>query len=364
MSVLIISPERWTGHFVSKHHYAIELASRGNRVIFHGPPTSGPMRLEPVRHDSSDLEVLHAPKIAPGLQYLPGMVRRGLEARWLKRVEALIGERIDVVWLFENSRFYDMRFAGDRLKVYHQVDLNQDFHPKTAARTADFVFCSSKLIRDRLSEVGKEVTIINHGVRAVHFEPSTEAVIFDKERVNCVYVGNLSMAYLDRDLILRCVNHLQDVCFHFVGGFDQGDPFQEKLTDCENVRLHGRVSSNRILPIITNADILMVAYQERHFKDQSNPHKMMEYMMSGKVIVATHTSEYEAVADLLAMANPNDDYMALLEHVTKNIETFNTKDRQAARRDFALDNTYNKQLDRIVAAIGPSAATFVQVKKA
>ena len=40
-TILLVSPNEWGAMHVSKHHYALELAERGNRVIFLNPPRSG-----------------------------------------------------------------------------------------------------------------------------------------------------------------------------------------------------------------------------------------------------------------------------------------------------------------------------------
>jgi hypothetical protein len=350
--ILLISPEPWLGHTVSKHHYAIELAKRGHEVFFYGPPQEGPMRLLRVASPNGTVTLLCAPRVAPGLRYLPSKIRRVLEARWLRHLEAFVEKKFDLIWLFENSRFFNMRFAGDRVKIYHQVDLNQNFQPEIAAKTADHVFCTSKPIRDRLSTVRSDAIIVHHGVQTDPFDPSTEASLFSREQINCVYVGNLSMDYLDRELMLRCLERYPDVLFHFFGGFKTGDPFQSKLAEYENVRLHGKVEASRILPILANADILMVAYQKAHFQDQSNPHKMMEYMMSGKVTVATYTSEYECVSHLLAMCSQEGDYVELLGKVIDDLEAWNSPERIKERQTFAANNTYSRQLDRIAEALG------------
>lgn len=350
--ILVISPESWDGHFVSKHHYAIELAKRGHDVIFHGPPEGGSLRLEKVIRPEASLMVLRGPRIAPGLRFLPAFLRRFLEARWLQIVERLAGKKIDVVWLFENSRFFDMRFAGERLKIYHQVDLNQEFHPSIAARTADHVFCTSTEIREKLIDIHPEVRVIHHGVQSASFNPAEEADLFPADKVNCVYAGNMSMQYLDRGLILRCVQAYPDALFHFFGGFMEGDPFKAQLAKYCNVLLYGKVDASRMLPILSNADILMVTYQSSHFRDQSNPHKMMEYMMSGKVTVATFTSQYAKVKDLIAMCPSGADYVELLGRVIENIQCWNAPELMSRRRAFAADNTYSRQLDRIAEFLG------------
>ena len=351
--ILLISPEPWDGHFVSKHHYALEVAQRGHDVLFHGPPERGPMRLETVVRPEATLQILRAPSVAPGLRFLANSLRQRLEARWLQNVERLAGKVIDLVWLFENSRFFDMRYAGDRVKIYHQVDLNQDFHPEVAARTADHVLCSSDVIKERLSTVRSDAQVIHHGVQSNLFDPSSEAGLFANGKVNCVYAGNLSMQYLDRDLLLRCLWAYPNVSFHFFGGFSTDDEFQGHLADHPNVHLHGKVDARRMLPILSNADILMVTYHKAHFRDQSNPHKMMEYMMSGKVTVATYTSEYQRVSDLVAMCPPDGDYVELLGKVIDDIQTWNAPELMNRRKAFAADNTYARQLDRIAAVLGP-----------
>ncbi|MDU8946147.1 glycosyltransferase [Ovoidimarina sediminis] len=351
--ILVISPEPWDGHFVSKHHYAIELAKRGHDVIFHGPPQAGPFRFEKVVQSDAQITVLHAPQVMPGLRFVPASVRRALEAHWLRRLELLSKKPVELVWLFENSRFFDMSFAGDRLKIYHQVDLNQNFHVEAAATTANHVFCTSKRIWERLREVRADAKIIHHGVRLDPFDPKTEASLFPDGRINCAYVGNLSMSYLDRDLLIRSIRALPHVLFHFFGGFRENDPFEGALGVHDNVRLHGKVVSSRVLPILANADVLLVAYQKAHFEDQSNPHKMMEYMMSGKVTVATYTSEYEQVSELLAMCPPDGDYTELLSQVIRDIDAWNAPDQMRRRQAFAADNTYPRQLERIAKALGP-----------
>jgi glycosyltransferase involved in cell wall biosynthesis len=353
-TILLISPEPWDAHCVSKHHYARELARRGHKVLFYGPPdATGPMHVKHVTDAPGDLSVLHAPRVAPGLRFLPGPLRCAWEARWLKQVEKLVGANIDVVWLFENSRFYDMRFAGAKLKIYHQVDLNQNFHHETAAKTADNVFCTSKLIHDRLAPYTNRLKIIQHGVQIAKITPERESSLFDPDCINCTYVGNLSMKYIDQDLLIRCIKSYPLFLFHFFGGFKDGDPFRNTLMEFNNVVLHGKVDSSRIVSIIANTDISLVTYQKKHFDDQSNPHKVMEYMMGGKVIVATWTMEYESTSNLLAMCRPDEDFVARLGEVAKDIKAWNSPENIERRRAFAADNSYPRQIDRIAQALGP-----------
>ncbi len=104
-----------------QHHYAITLVKRGYQVFFLDPPNN---ELDDIRiSDTSCRGLYHieAPQVAKGLRFYPKSIRVSMERRWLERLEKMIGHKFSIVWLFENSRFYNMEFAGDRLKIYHQV---------------------------------------------------------------------------------------------------------------------------------------------------------------------------------------------------------------------------------------------------
>ena len=351
--ILLISPEPWSAHAVSKHHYAMMLAARGYRVLFLDPPEPSlpDLTMTPVA-GLPDLFIVRGPRVMPGLRFYPPRFKRWLEARWLARLERLTGAAIDTIWLFENSRFYDLRFAGSRLKVYHQVDLNQNFHPATAAATADICFCVSDFILQRLLPHNPRVFKIHHGV-AVSGSPAmlsaTQMTRFERPGPHAVYIGNLDIAYLDVDLLTEAVRRFPAVSFHFVGGYNANGPLRTQTADLPNVIWWGRVASDLIPVILDRADVLLLTYRAVFYREQlANPHKVMEYLASGKVTVATYTDEYKDKKHLLEMADEREDYLAKLAHVLANLDDFNRQERQAVRKAFAQANTYPIQLDRIL----------------
>jgi hypothetical protein len=356
-TILIISPEPWDGHFVSKHHYALELTRRGHRVLFHGPPaTTGGMRLVPVANQLGDLQILHAPRVAPGLRFMPNPLRRALEARWLKQVEQIVGHSVDVVWNFENSRFFDMGFAGNRLKIYQQVDLNQDFHPEKAAATADISIAISAPIEQRLKPSASELIRITHGYASQPLaEPLPDGVeaSFSEARVNAVMIGNLDIAYLDVVLLAQLVKTHREVRFHFVGTYSAGLNLHAAIAAAPNVVFWGRQPSHLLPAFLERADLLLLAYlADQHLEQLANPHKMMEYLASGRCVLATRTLDYENRPNLIEMAFDREDYARRFAAITAEPAVWNSAERVAQRRAFALDNTYEKQLNRIAQALG------------
>lgn len=352
-SVLLISPEPWQGNFVSKHHYAQALARRGLNVYFLNPPVDGveAFRVKAVDEGGRIFEVSSA-QVATGLRFYPGWIRRWLEARWLLKLENLAGLKFDVIWLFENSRFYDLDFAGNRLKIYHQVDLNQNFQVETAAKTADICFSTTDFISHRLQAYNSSVYKIHHGVSVSKDLPKLSDVMagnFKPEKVNAGYIGNLDICYLDVALLSGLVKDFPDVLFHFVGNYRQDGLLRMACSDATNVIWWGGVDSTWIPSILECCDVLLVTYLADLYKEQlASPHKMMEYLASGKTIVATYTDEYKDKRHLLEMVNSYSEFPDAFARVVENLDEYNSAEKQAVRVKYARQHSYDRQLDKII----------------
>jgi glycosyltransferase involved in cell wall biosynthesis len=351
-NILLISPEHWAAHTVSKHHYAMTLAARGAKVFFLNPPDDSLSGIIIQQADGQDdLFIVSSPKVARGLRFYPSFLRRWLENRWLQRLEKLAGLKILTIWLFENSRFFDMRFAGKRLKIYHQVDQNQEFNPEKAASTADICFCVTDFIRQKLLMFNPSVYKINHGLATMpNPTPLTEAQLnrFNLKVPHAVYIGNLEMEYLDVELLAQLARRFSGVQFHFIGDFRNDGRLRVQTGALSNVVWWGKINYMLIPAILDCADILLVAYKASSYKDVANSHKMMEYLACGKTIVATYTDEYKDKRHLLEMVDDSGNYLAAFERVVSNLAEYNSPEHQAERKAFARANTYEKQLDRII----------------
>lgn len=361
---LLISPEPWNAHAVSKHHYALTLVSRGHTVLFLNPPTAVPDIT--LSHPASDpkLVVVDAPQVARGLRFMPGQLRRALEARWLERLERAAGTSVDVVWLFENSRFFDMRFAGGRLKIYHQVDLNQHFHAHAAARSADVCFCTTDIIRHELLKATPRVHKIHHGTPFVPAPPQLspgQAQNFAGAAVHAAYIGNLDMEYIDSGLLVATMKAYPEVRFHLIGGYSASSPLRRLGSQLPNVVWWGKQAPGLIPSLLDRADVVMCTYQASRYRDQASPHKFMEYFASGRVIVSTYTDEYKDKRDLLVMVDDAAEYIDAFGRVIADLPAYNSADLRARRKAFAEQNTYSRQLDRIVAIASREAAQSAQL---
>ncbi len=352
-TILIISPELWNGHFVSKHHYAITLAKLGNNVYFLNPPEDN-IKTTIVKKTSYDnVWEVSSPPIVKGLRFFPKFMRIKLEKKWLSNFENIIEKKITTVWLFENSRFYDMEFAENRLKIYHQVDLNQNFHVQEASSSADICFGTTDFIISKIKNYNANSYKIHHGYNESALLIKNNIYVDKVEKsfsnkINAIYIGNMNIKYLDFDLLNTLVSRYQNINFHFIGGyFDHNELFQ-KTKNFKNVIWWGKVDSSNLVNFLENADICLLAYKVSQYKEQlASPHKIMEYLSSGKVTVATYTDEYKDKRYLLEMVDDSKEYISKFEKVVNNLDFYNSKDKQKKRIAFAKEHSYDNQLQKI-----------------
>jgi len=359
--VLLISPEPWHAQWVSKHHYARELVRRGHDVLFFGPPERhGTITLELIEQlnlegASGRLRVLRSPRVAPALRFMPAPMRRVLESRWLHAVEQVAGQPIDAVWNFENSRFFDMGFAGKRLTIYQQVDLNQHFNPLRAAATADLTIAICEPIEQQLAPVAKKLLRLAHGhanADVVNEVPNDVEVAFQRLRTNAVYIGNLDIVYLDVPLLAQLVADHPETCFHFVGTYTAGKGLHASLGHARNSRFWGHQPREMLPAFLTRADVQLIAYRaDQHPEQLANPHKLMEYLAAGRCVLATWTQEYVHRPDLVVMANNHGEYRRRFAEIVADPKSWNNEQQVAHRQAFAQNHTYPRQLDRIVQAL-------------
>lgn len=352
--ILIISPESWDFIKVSKHHYAQIFASKGNTVYFLNPPDEKTTGIS-CKKVSQNLFVLDYKDPYKGLRFLPRPLRKFFIKNLYHRLEENANASFDVVILFENSRFYDMDFLPDEvLSIYFQVDEDQNFHPGQAAKSAKVVLAINDIIRNLLSQSGKQVHKIAHGFSG-HFSEFALRVLKGEEqyqkpegRLKAYYVGNLDHNFSDVDLLGKLVRETADVDFVFVGPYDPGGKMYNLIKDCHNVTLLGKVPASTIPKLLDSADVLFFVYREDFL---SSSHKVMEYLASGKAIVTTRVMGYPDDKDLFYCSGSADTFVPLFHNVCNHIEEANSPSKMRKRIQFAMDNTYEARVEQIETVI-------------
>ena len=351
-NILIVSPESWDHIYVSKHHYARHLAARGNKVYFLNPASRrGNLSIS----DSSyGVSVIDYPGFMKGLRYMPKFIRVRQVRRMWQKIQSLAQTKIDVIWSFDNSVFYDFDALPKRiLKISHIVDLNQNFQFEKAVKSADISIAVTSIILNKMKSISSRSFLITHGL-SIPKNANETLDLVGNNKIKALYVGNLAMNHFDWHVVFQAVLQCPDVDFIFIGPGANEIDMQKNVTAAykanvlseKNCYFLGKKPSEEVLSYMKKADLLWISYQEKHHIDQTNSHKIMEYLYSGRPVVATYTADYDGL-DLISMSQRNEDWPALLQHTIENLDSENTPEKITARKAFALNNTYDKQIDRI-----------------
>jgi glycosyltransferase involved in cell wall biosynthesis len=155
---------------------------------------------------------------------------------------------------------------------------------------------------------------------------------------------------MDWDLVQTLVLENSYVDFCFAGSKSDSNMKMLTLSHFDNFHYLGRLSGNELPSYLKAADIMLLAYRADEFTDQlANPHKAMEYLASGKVLVATYTDELRVLRDeqLICMSDKNVEFPSLFSTALKNLFNWNSTEKAEKRRQYALENKYEKQIERI-----------------
>jgi hypothetical protein len=345
-NILLISPESWDHIHVSKHLYAIHLGRRGNRVYFLNPPGKV---WRTVDTQFSNVVSVHYSGFPMGLRFYPRTLQRFFIRRSYYDLEALCKCRFNIVWSFDNSVFYDFSsLPGDVLGISHIVDSVQDFQFQKAASTATLCIGVTKSIVERMRRHNPKSFFIHHGY---YVRPNSVSIeLPGNHPIRVGYAGNLNLKYIDWNLLDTVTASHCEVGFYFVGPYEENQEAIRRLKGRSNTYFMGQFPSEYLDGFYSQMDVLLLCYLADDYPDQlANPHKMMEYLGSGKVIVATATREYAELASrrLLVMSSNNWEFSDKFSRVLQDLETWNALDLQELRRQWAFDNSYDRQLDRI-----------------
>ncbi|MTI32485.1 hypothetical protein [Xanthovirga aplysinae] len=349
--ILLISPEAWGKSYVSKHHYALELAKKGNEVYFLNPPSSS-FRIKQLEFG---VNIIDYRPIFRGLGKIPSFISSYLTRIELLNIEKKIGKQFKVIWNFDSSRFFDLKkLRKGVLKIGHIVDLSENLQRHRLSKSMDIGFCTTDFIQKEMLPYNSKVFKVHHGYRPP--EKFETLPIIKDEKVKVGYVGNLSIKYLDWDIIYKIAKENSELNFYFIGPVGKSnisntnklDPFLLKTQSLKNTFFLGAKPSKEIPAYLELFDILLLAYRVQQYREQlASPHKVMEYLGAGKTILASYTDEYKDKSHLLEMVENNAELPLHFQEVVSQLNDYNSKEKKDIRIAFAMANTYGEQIKRI-----------------
>lgn len=354
-TILIISPESWGTSFVSKHHYATILAERGNKVYFLNPPS----QKSEITTINEQLKIIDYQLIMRGINRMPTFLRNLLNARQIAKIKRqFIPEDIDIVWSFDPFRFQKLTSWGAKTAIYHPVDIHKTDLDLPTAASADIIFGTTRLILEKFAKTLPNTPQfkINHGLAAHFIAPDIVPVQFsDSFKLRVGYVGNLNYEDLDRKTLLHIIKSNPTIGFYFIGPYQTSNlagevkaAFIAELQNLDNVQLLGAKPSKELPNYLAAFDLFLMTYDaDQHRAKMANPHKTLEYLSTGKIIVSQYMDEYRDKNHLVAMAQKNADIPALFDKTVAQLLLLNSTMLSEMRKNYARENTYQAQVVRI-----------------
>src|SRR6185312_573937 len=182
--ILIISQQDWGPMFISKHHYAIELAKKGNCVYFlNGPHQGNRLKIGEInikKIENLSLYIINHRFFFPyKVKFHFRYLYEKLVSFHSKRILLKIGKRLDIVWSFDISDTmpFEKFSNGSAYKIFMPVDLS--LHPKAIenARHANLILSVSEKILHQFRDIQVPQYFINHGVADIFIKDEVDVTI-------------------------------------------------------------------------------------------------------------------------------------------------------------------------------------------
>lgn len=353
--IFIISPEKWGASKVSKHHYAELLAQKGSTVYFFQPPSTK-KSLDQIKEN---LFLVSYKKIK-GINKLPFFLKQFYYKILFKQLRNEFGLPLPtLVWSFDPYTFQDLNvFNKQAQKIYHPVDVHQTNLEFESARNADVVLATSDLILEKFKSIDKPQYQINHGL-ADHFLSDLQLnklLPGDSNKIKVGYMGNLNYPFMDYTTLFKIIKENKKVDFYFIGPDGSSNLLEtpeyleeiDQIKKMDNVFLLGVKPSSELPGYLNSMDAFLMCYKaEKNKAHMANPHKILEYLSTGKVIISHYIDQYKNTDGLVEMVEKNIDLPNKFQTVVNSLAQFNEVKKMEFRKAYAWNNTYENQLVKI-----------------
>ena len=366
--VFILSPQHWGTMFLSKHHYAIELAKMGDQVYFVNPPEPtwkwGKSQFEIIETEFQGLFLVDQQLNVPyNLKFHMDSLFHLFMKRHIGKMEKFLGTP-DLVWSFDLGNNYPFRyFSKTAKKLFFPADFPRNKMAVQAAQGADLIVSIAQEILEEYPEEKSKKLLINHGVAQHFIDAGAKPSVKTDEVVRVGLSGNFLRPDIDRPILLEIIKSHPEVLFECFGASEMKDSniggsddvetlnFIETLKTTKNMLLHGAIPSQQLAEELRRMDLFLICYDVQ--KDQSkgtNYHKVMEYLAYGKPIVSNNISSYSQSNNLIKMCQSRVSNLELIKIIQEGINDLNPT-RNESQIEYSKSNCYGTQIEKILAII-------------
>jgi GT2 family glycosyltransferase/glycosyltransferase involved in cell wall biosynthesis len=197
---------------------------------------------------------------------------------------------------------------------------------------ADLVTVSARRLFEKWHGRNARVVLVRNATDFEHFAtPTSERFLGDVKHPIVGYFGAIA-AWFDVDLLARAASQRPDCSFVVIGGvFDVN---VDALTKLPNVHLLGQQPYARMPGYLRDFDVCMIPFVVNEITAATDPVKFYEYISLGKPVVSSYMPELEPFADLLYLANDEEDFLRKLDlALSENDSALRTRRVEVAREN-------------------------------
>ncbi len=349
-NILIISPEGWRGLHMSKHHVAQGLVVRGNRVFWWGPVRAHHHHIPPP--EELGVREVHARHWFKGVNRMPPFINRWYYGRIIRALERNAGVRFDIIWCFDTSRMQVFP-EHPAFRLLHLVDYDILYSGHGLMRTAHLIVTTADPISEKVRTIAPDTPIhkVGHALDARWLKDNANAP--EPRRTvprTVVYSGQFYNTYIDWPALLEVADDHPQLEFRYIGIVDPHYPSKEfqLLRTRPNVTFMGLRTKDDLIPLVREADILTFCFMtDSKLLERANPHKVLEYLSTGNVIVGSRTLEYDGREDLMIQSIERQEFVPRFHEAVLRFTELNTREARMKRIAYATERTIAHLLDHI-----------------
>jgi glycosyltransferase involved in cell wall biosynthesis len=365
----------------SKHRIAIELATRGHRVLwFEGSGMRQPSLrsgADRSRISAKLRRVLRAPVPAAETEKLSGRISVVTPAliplpdrAWARKFNGAMCVNLARLWgrragfrkpILINyvPTLAEAMKSWPGKRVYHCVDRWDAFSTYDSAlmagmdaaccRYADVVIASSQDLADRCRRHTAKVVLITHGVDYAHFAKSLDASRpEDLPPGKVIGFFGLISEWLDQELIARLARSIPDSPVVLIG---KPDVSTDALQGIPNVALMGPRPFRALPAYVGNFAVGIIPFVINDLTMAVNPIKLREMLAGGCPVVSTALPEVarlDGLAGSVDVARTHDEFIEFVKRRVGNPAS--DEQRRSASQSMAAE-TWAAKVDRILDSI-------------
>jgi len=232
-----------------------------------------------------------------------------------------------------------LRVLKDKVIVYDCMDDALEFKSSEAERRqtlhkeqellsrADLVLVSSRNLREKLLRRGaaadKLVLMRNaFGGAVCNGEVASSSADKPKNRFQILYVGAIG-EYLEFDVLLHCVNSLEEVEFHFFGPVRIDVPAHERL------KFYGVVEHSDLAARVQQFDCFVMPFIVNELIQGVDPVKLYEYINFNKNIICPYYAEIDRFSEFVFFYRNKEEFVAVVkELLRRNKPKYSSQERR------------------------------------